>query len=90
MNTPTLPNPNPNPNPSISKALDADQSGSISRAELQRGLKHWNLAEQSGNEDLIDNLMAACDKDGRLGPTLTLTRRLDPTPTPTPTPTPYP
>eukprot|EP00964_Phaeocystis_antarctica_P158309 scaffold128892_cov62-Phaeocystis_antarctica.AAC.2 len=46
------------------KALDVDQSGSISREELQRGLKHWNLAEQSGNEDLIDNLMAACDKDG--------------------------
>lgn len=46
------------------KALDVDQSGSISRDELQRGLKHWNLAEGAGSEDLIDNLMAACDKDG--------------------------
>ena len=48
------------------KTLDVDQSGTISRAELKRGLKHWNLlgADDASNEDLIDSLMAACDKDG--------------------------
>ena len=49
------------------KALDSDQSGSISRQELQRGLHMWNLGDQSGNDELIDSIMAACDKDGSGG-----------------------